>query len=354
MLILAIPSASFAQSAIYNNYSIEPRSFKIFGTVIFDTDGDGIHDIEEASYAQSAGVLCGNSIFIPGLAVRIEYSGFSKDYPVSGCGTRGNGIFYETDPIQEGITITATLITPAGYKSTWNKTQIMTVQSEQYLFFAVAKSEFKITSPNGGEKIEKGTTIKIRWKADEYANVNLILYKGTNCEVGIDGSTVCGRTVSVHPTPPTAIAVNVPNTGSYDWKLPSNLVLGSDYRIAIQDPNNLPKIDQSDKAFTVLAPAKKTIAPKFTVCKSNLNCTNKLIAACAKGSFQMQSGGTSTVTVNGKNKQGYCAMQLQYQSASKTESYLKLNATYYVPSAVKSRSDLTAYIQKINSNIKAD
>lgn len=357
LLVLAIPSISFAQSSVYNsNYSMEPRSFKMAGTVFFDANGNGIHDGEERVYAQSAGALCGSSIFISGLAVRIEYPGFSKEYSISGCGTRGDGVFYETDPIAEGTAISATLVTPSGYKSTWSKTQTLTVQSEQYLSFAVTefKPEFKITYPNGGEKIEKGATIKIRWKADEYAAVNLILYKGTNCEIGYNGNTVCGYAVNARPTPPTAIAVNVPNTGSYDWKLPSNLVDGKDYRIAIQDPNNLPKIDQSDKVFAIYAPVKKLITPKFTVCKSDSNCANKLIATCGKGSFQIKTGGTSTITVNGKNKQGYCVVQLQHQSLNKAESYLKLNAAYYIPSTVKSRSDLTTYIQKINSNVKAD
>ena len=344
--MILLPSISAAQSA---DYTVTPRSFVVAGTVFFDANGNGIHDVMENVYAQSAGPVCRNSISIPGLAVRIEYAGFSKDYPLIGCGTRGDGVFYESDPILEDTAISATLVSPYGYKSTWSKTQTLTVQSGQYLSFAVTeyKPEFKTIYPNGGEKIEKGKTITIRWKADEYANINLILYKGTTCEAGIDASTVCGRVVDLYPAAPTAIAINVANTGSYDWKVPSNLADGSDYRIAIQDPKNLPKIDQSDKVFTIFS-AKRLAAPKFTACKSNLQCASTLIAACNKGSFQSKVGGTSIFTVNGKSKNGYCLIQLQHQLTSKTDK-LKLSATYYIPSTVKSYGDLIAHINKVNT-----
>lgn len=349
--LLMVPAISASYDTVY---AAETRSFIVAGTVFFDADGDGIHDMGENIYAQLAGLACGNSISIPGLAVRIEYPGFSKDYPVSGCGTRGSGVFYETDPIPEGTAIIATLLTPSGYKSTWQKIQTITVQSEQYLSFAVTefRPEFKITAPNGGEKIEKGATVKIRWNADEQSYINLILYKGVNCEMGINGSVVCGQVVNVHQSVPAAIAVKLPNTGSYDWKVPSNLEGGSDYRVAIQDPNNLPKIDQSDSAFTIISPAKKLPVPKFTACKFDRQCADQLVASCNKGSFQIKPGRMTTVTVNGKNKNGSCLVRLQYQNSSKT-AQLKLSATYYIPSEIKSYSDLISHINNVNT-IRAD
>lgn len=114
-----------------------------------------------------------------------------------------------------------------------------------------------VLSPNGGEKWIKGSIYSIKWSATNLGNVNLILYKGNNCSYSsVINGQVCGYVYPLAPTPPTAIAVNVPNTGSFSWTLPSSLPDGDDYRVAVQNPNYLPFIDQSDAPFSIVSTAQ--------------------------------------------------------------------------------------------------
>lgn len=112
-----------------------------------------------------------------------------------------------------------------------------------------------VLSPNGGEQWEIGKTYQIKWSAPLLNLVNILLYKGNNCSLNsVTSKQVCGNVVNFSQTPPTALAVNMPNTGLYSWIVPSFLTTGEDYRIAIQNPDNLPFIDQSDASFSIIAP----------------------------------------------------------------------------------------------------
>jgi hypothetical protein len=118
-----------------------------------------------------------------------------------------------------------------------------------------------VLSPNGGEKWEKGKTYIIRWSSS-LSKVNLILYKGFNCSYSsVISKNVCGNVFDLSPTPPTFIAVDVPNTGSYNWTIPSIIPDGNDYRIAVQNPSNLPYIDQSDEAFSIVSSSTGNLPP---------------------------------------------------------------------------------------------
>lgn len=108
-------------------------------------------------------------------------------------------------------------------------------------------------SPNGGENLVMDHSYNILWKtAANNDRVDLILYKGNNCSTGIKSDIqVCGNVYDVNSAPPTAIATDIPNTGSYAWIVPITLPTGSDYRIAVQSTNNLSYIAQSQGAFTI-------------------------------------------------------------------------------------------------------
>lgn len=75
-------------------------------------------------------------------------------------------------------------------------------------------------SPNGGDVWERGQTYTIRWATrldspSDTHEVSLNLRKGT------------------HTEPVLNIATNIPNQGSFEWTVPTDLEIGNDYRIAI-------------------------------------------------------------------------------------------------------------------------
>lgn len=103
-----------------------------------------------------------------------------------------------------------------------------------------------VISPNGGEKWIKEKSYLIKWSAPDLSKVNVILYKGSGCDAStVIGKQVCG-TVYMN------LATNIPNNGELLWKISSDLLDGSDYRVAVQNPNNLPFIDQSDNPFSIV------------------------------------------------------------------------------------------------------
>ncbi len=238
----------------------EEPSFRIAGTVFFDENGNGLHDAEEKTWIRSTGTTCENTIRVPGLKVLISYPGFNKQYPLSVCKYKGSeGMFYVTDPIRRGTTITASVVTPRFWKTTWPDPVTQVVESENYLNFGVTKDKAMSVAlttlfPNGGEKLVRGKRYKLRWQAAGTARVNVLLYRGNECAQGDSGKQVCGTLVPLSKKPPTALALNVPNRGWLYWTVPADLAEGNDYRIAIQNPKSLPLIDQSNRGFSVVAP----------------------------------------------------------------------------------------------------
>ncbi len=81
-------------------------------------------------------------------------------------------------------------------------------------------SSFRPTAPGCGVSWKRGTTHTITWtsKCSPGPNVKLALYKG-------------GVWVSM-------ITSSTPNDGSYDWAIPANTTLGSDYRVRITSLSN--------------------------------------------------------------------------------------------------------------------
>ena len=126
----------------------------------------------------------------------------------------------------------------------------------------IASANTIMLSPNGGEIWERGETYNITWRTDVITTptIDILLYKGDNCSLSsITGQNICGFHVDLHPTPPTALAVEIPNNGHYAWTVPA-LTSGNDYRMAIQNPNYLPFVLQGDAAFSI---------SKFKECTSN-------------------------------------------------------------------------------------
>lgn len=89
-----------------------------------------------------------------------------------------------------------------------------------------------VLTPNGGEKLERGRTFTVTWFDRLSENVKLELLKGS-------------AVVST-------IAASAPSSGTYDWVVPADLALGTDYRVKISSVSNAAISDTSDNSFSVL------------------------------------------------------------------------------------------------------
>ena len=108
----------------------------------------------------------------------------------------------------------------------------------------VATPTLAVTSPNGGESWQAGTTHNITWVSSNVAGtIQIQPYSNGVPQVNIN---------------PTA-----PNTGSYSWSIPSNYAPGSTYKIALSAMSGTVS-DFSDGNFTI------TARPEFTVANPTL------------------------------------------------------------------------------------
>jgi len=97
-------------------------------------------------------------------------------------------------------------------------------------------SPLNITSPNGGEIWVKGTMQTITWTdLDTDGTVNIFLMRLHN-----------------NQTSRRIIARDVPNTGSFNWRVPRVVPVGRGYKIAISKNVDVPVNDISDNPFAII------------------------------------------------------------------------------------------------------
>ena len=207
---------------------------------------------------------------------------------VTGCGGTLNGSTYTTGPITEDCMVSASFAintyalvvmkagtgtvssSPAGIScgsscsATYNHGTIVTLTAASGAdsFFAgwsgggcsgigtcdttmdAAKtvtatfSQFiTVTVPNGGERWTRGTTYTIRWNyaGNPGSNVKIELLKG-----GVPTRTIANKT-----------SRGSGGSGSYNWKVPNNQAIGSDYTIRVTSTSNSNYKDTSNTNFTI-------------------------------------------------------------------------------------------------------
>jgi hypothetical protein len=88
-----------------------------------------------------------------------------------------------------------------------------------------------VLSPNGGEKLEQFTTHSITWGSNVGGNVKVDLYKG-----GALNKT---------------LAASIANSGSLEWIITTDFVVGDDYKIKITSLENDTCIDESNADFSI-------------------------------------------------------------------------------------------------------
>ncbi len=172
-------------------------------------------------------------------------------------GSNGNGSYIWTLP--------TTQTTGSDYKIRITSTSNSSYTDTSNGNFTIGTTGITVTSPNGGENWQAGSTQKITWTytGDPGPSVKIELLKGTSVNSTITSSTSIGSNGS----------------GSYIWTIPSDQASGSDYKIRITSTSNSSYTDTSDGNFTIGGGTIPTI--------TSINPTSG-------------TAGTS-VTINGKN-----------------------------------------------------
>ena len=93
-------------------------------------------------------------------------------------------------------------------------------------------STLEVTSPNGGESWNVGSTYTITWNQENVGNsVGIYLYNSGNLDRVISSATT--------------------NDGSYSWSIPSTATTGSTYKIRVRSYSNSGIYDESDSNFAI-------------------------------------------------------------------------------------------------------
>ncbi len=164
-----------------------------------------------------------------GYRVRIElYKGgaFSKLITSStSMGHEGLGTYYWTIPSSQVIGNDYKL------KITSTSNSIYNDWSNNY--FTIGDGYITVTAPNGGENWQRSTTKTITWTKTGTVGsyVKIELYKGG----------IFNRIISS----------SIPNTGSYNWYIPSSQTIGNDYKIKVTSTSNSIYNDWSNNNFNI-------------------------------------------------------------------------------------------------------
>ena len=149
------------------------------------------------------------------------------------------------------------------------------IQTTTTTTLGVTTKAVELSSPNGGEGIEKGEEYEIKWVSSKSATdtVKIELYKSGQLQ---------------------SLVAETTNTGVYAWKVSSDLSDGSDYRIRItwlsasSDTNNY---DTSDADFTIgenIPTTTTTTLPELTEYAIGIeynNINNSIIVVLKSGLF---------------------------------------------------------------------
>lgn len=90
-----------------------------------------------------------------------------------------------------------------------------------------------VTSPNGGQFYQQGTTQNITWTSSNFTG---------NVKIELTGSN------------PSVLAASVANTGSFSWVIPASQTIATDYKVKISDAADGSPMDESNNTFAIVAP----------------------------------------------------------------------------------------------------
>jgi hypothetical protein len=102
-------------------------------------------------------------------------------------------------------------------------------------------TSIRVTSPNGGETWNSGTTQTIWWI---YAGS-----LGSKVKIELLKGGVANRTIT------SSASIGKSGSGSHNWKIPSNQASGNDYEVRITSTSNTSYTDTSDNNFSISTPS---------------------------------------------------------------------------------------------------
>jgi len=176
--------------------------------------------------------------------IRINYCTFTDagtnfangiTYPITDlAGTSGNfrATFYDVNYIGTPI--------PSGFQdiigianSTTTTNSFITSRNLADIFTSIPMATINVTSPNGGEYWQQGSTHNITWSCTNFT---------ANVKIELTGSN------------PLVLAASVANTGSYSWTIPAGQAIATDYKVKISDAADGDPMDMSNNTFSIVAP----------------------------------------------------------------------------------------------------
>ena len=153
---------------------------------------------------------------------------------------------------------------------------------------AQSASTITVTSPNGGEAFVQGQTVPITWTSTNMGALNVSI------------SLIDVNRSLIH------IVSNVPNTGSYNWSIPTNFASGS-YQAEVDSNDIGPSTwDYSNNYFTIGAPQSLSITSAYgnisdmsiVVNGSNLMSVNKLQYKDTINNYSDELSGTKVKSIS--------------------------------------------------------
>ena len=141
----------------------------------------------------------------------------------------------------------------------------------------VTQPILQVLSPNGGESWQAGARQTIKWSAPlSVSNVKITLDKLYECNA-LPG-VPC---IALYSTQVLTIAEKIPNTGYYEWNIPTTLATGR-YEIKVYDSANMAIDDGSNAPFTIVG-TDKTYHPADT--NKDLRITINEVTAYGNGQY---------------------------------------------------------------------
>ncbi|MDZ7260608.1 MAG: dockerin type I domain-containing protein [candidate division KSB1 bacterium] len=122
----------------------------------------------------------------------------------------------------------------------WDGSYLWCADDADNKIYRLGLAFIQVTSPNGGENWQRGTSHDITW-----------LSTGTSGNVRIELSIDGGSNWST-------IIASTPDDGSYNWTIPSNQATSTNCYIRITDVDGTPS-DQSNAPFTISSPEQITV-----------------------------------------------------------------------------------------------
>ena len=99
------------------------------------------------------------------------------------------------------------------------------------VFTCISQPFINVSSPNGGEEWERGFSQEIKWGDNIDGNVKIELFKGSSLK--------------------ETLAASTESDGKFEWSIPGNYEVDSDYKVKITSIDSTALNDESDANFSI-------------------------------------------------------------------------------------------------------